>query len=187
MSTTSLRRDHDLIDKVVKSMETTVQLLESGKTIPESILAPVIDFSKNFTDVCHHSKEEKSLFPALEKTGMPTQMGPIAKMLMEHEITRKIGNEMEESANNYFKTNDSSKLIEDMKEYIHHVTEHLWKENNRLFMMAEARLQNVSKQIDEDLNQIEKIKLNEIGKTREEYEQIAQEFEKKISQDSSNN
>ena len=46
MSTTSLRRDHDLIEKVIKSMETTIQLLESGKKIPESILAPVIDFSQ---------------------------------------------------------------------------------------------------------------------------------------------
>ncbi len=183
MSTASLRRDHDLIDKVIKSMETTVQLLESGKKIPESILNPVIDFSKNFTDVCHHSKEEKSLFPALEKAGMPTHMGPIAKMLMEHEVTRKIGNKMEESTNNYFKTDDATQLISDMKEYVEHVTEHLWKENNRLFMMAEARLQNVSQQVDDELNQIEKIKLEETGKTREQYEQIAEEFSKKINQE----
>ena len=185
MSTTSLRRDHDLIDKVINSMKTTIQLLESGTNIPESILNPVIDFSKNFTDVCHHSKEEKSLFPALERAGMPTHMGPIAKMLMEHEVTRKIGNKMEESANNYFKTDDATQLISDMKEYVEHVTEHLWKENNRLFMMAEARLQNVSQQVDEELNQIEKTKLDEIGKTREQYEKIAEEFSEKINQESS--
>jgi hemerythrin-like domain-containing protein len=71
MSTNSLRRDHDLIEKVIKSMETTIQLLNDGKKIPEFILSPVIDFSKNFTDVCHHSKEENSLFPALEQAGMP--------------------------------------------------------------------------------------------------------------------
>lgn len=183
MSTTSLRRDHDLIDKVIKSMETTIQLLESGKKIPESILAPVIDFSKNFTDVCHHSKEEKSLFPALEKAGMPTHMGPIAKMLMEHEVTRKIGNRIEESAEKYFKTDNATQLVSDMKEYVEHVTEHLWKENNRLFMMAEARLQNVSQQVDDELNQIEKSKLEEIGKTRAQYEQIAEEFSKKINQE----
>jgi len=75
MSTTSLRRDHDLIEKVIKSMESTVQLLSNGTQIPESILLPVIDFTKNFTDVCHHSKEEKSLFPALEQAGLPTNMG----------------------------------------------------------------------------------------------------------------
>lgn len=37
MSTMSLRRDHDLIEKVIKSMETTIQLLESGKKITELI------------------------------------------------------------------------------------------------------------------------------------------------------
>ena len=51
MSTASLRRDHELIEKVIKAMESTIQLLNDGKQIPESILLPVIDFSKNFTDV----------------------------------------------------------------------------------------------------------------------------------------
>jgi len=83
MSTASLRRDHELIEKVIKAMESTVQLLVDGKQIPESILMPVIDFTKNFTDVCHHSKEEKSLFPALEQAGMPSNMGPIAMMLID--------------------------------------------------------------------------------------------------------
>lgn len=46
MSTASLRRDHDLIEKVIKAMESTIQLLNDGKQIPESILLPVIDFSK---------------------------------------------------------------------------------------------------------------------------------------------
>ena len=62
MSTTSLRRDHELIEKVIKAMQSTIELLNNGKQIPESILLPVIDFSKNFTDVCHHTKEEKSYF-----------------------------------------------------------------------------------------------------------------------------
>ncbi len=70
MSTASLRKDHDLIETVVKSMQTTVGLLQEEKIIPESILMPVIDFSNFFyMDVCHHIKEEKSLFPALEKAG----------------------------------------------------------------------------------------------------------------------
>ena len=141
MSTTSLRRDHDLIEKVIKSMEATVQLLTDGKQIPESILLPVIDFTKNFTDVCHHSKEEKSLFPALEKAGLPSNMGPVAMMLMDHERSREIGTQMEESAKEYLSSGDSTKLISDMQLYVEHITEHLWKENNKLFMMAEARLQ----------------------------------------------
>lgn len=182
MSTVSLRRDHDLIEKVIKAMESTIQLLNDGKQIPESILLPVIDFSKNFTDVCHHSKEENSLFPALEQAGMPRNMGPIAMMLMDHERSREIGKEMESSAKDYISSGNSTKLISDMQQYVEHITEHLWKENNRLFMMAEARLQYVSKKVDKELNEIEESKLKEIGKTREHYEQLAETLTKDVSQ-----
>lgn len=182
MSTASLRRDHDLIEKVIKAMESTIQLLNDGKQIPESILLPVIDFSKNFTDVCHHSKEENSLFPALEQAGMPRNMGPIAMMLMDHERSREIGKEMESSAKDYISSGNYTKLISDMQQYVEHITEHLWKENNRLFMMAEARLQYVSKKVDNELNEIEESKLKEIGKTREHYEQLAEILTQNVSQ-----
>ena len=181
MSTTSLRRDHDLIEKVIKSMEATVQLLTDGKQIPESILLPVIDFTKNFTDVCHHSKEEKSLFPALEKAGLPSNMGPVAMMLMDHERSREIGTQMEESAKEYLSSGDSTKLISDMQLYVEHITEHLWKENNKLFMMAEARLQYVSEKVDKELNEIEESKLKDLGKSRKHYEDLAENLSKDVS------
>jgi len=182
MSTISLRRDHELIEKVIKSMESTIQLLNNNTQIPESILLPVIDFTKIFTDVCHHSKEEKSLFPALEKAGLPSNMGPIAMMLMDHQRSREIGTQMEESAKDYLSSGNSTKLISDMKLYVEHITEHLWKENNKLFMMAEARLQNVSEQIDKELNEIEASKLKDLGKSREHYEQLAETLTKDVSQ-----
>ena len=182
MSTASLRRDHELIAKVIKAMESTIQLLNDGKQIPESILLPVIDFSKNFTDVCHHSKEENSLFPALEQAGMPRNIGPIAIMLMDHERSRELGKEMESSAKNYISSGNSTKLINDMQQYVEHITEHLWKENNKLFMMAEARLQYVSKKIDKELNEIEESKLKETGKTREHDEQLAETLTRDLSQ-----
>ncbi len=182
MSTASLRKDHDLIEKVIKSMEATVQLLSDGKQIPESILLPVIDFTKNFTDVCHHSKEEKSLFPALEKAGLPSNMGPVAMMLMDHERSREIGNNMEVAAKEYLSSGESTDLINYMNQYVEHITEHLWKENNKLFMMAEARLQYVSEKVDSELNEIEASKLNDLGKSREHYENLAENLSKDVSQ-----
>ena len=163
-------------------MDSTIQLLNDGKQIPESILLPVIDFTKNFTDVCHHSKEENSLFPALEQAGMPKNMGPIAMMLMDHERSREIGASMEESAKEYLSSGDSSKLISDMRQYVEHITEHLWKENNRLFMMAEARLQYVSQKVDKELTEIEESKLKDLGKSREHYEKLAENLTKDVSQ-----
>lgn len=109
-------------------------------------------------------------------------MGPIAMMLMDHERSREIGKEMESSAKDYISSGNSTKLISDMQQYVEHITEHLWKENNRLFMMAEARLQYVSKKVDNELNEIEELKLKEIGKTREHYEQLAETLTKDVSQ-----
>ncbi len=111
MSTVSLRRDHDLIEKVIKAMESTIQLLNDGKKIPESILFPVIDFSKNFTDICHHSKEGNVLLPMLEQAGIPWNKGPIITKLMEHERSREIIKNMEESAKEYIDSGNSTNLI----------------------------------------------------------------------------
>ena len=181
MSTESLRKDHDLIEKVIKSMQVTLQLLKAGKTIPESILVPVVDFSKNFTNVCHHGKEEETLFPALERAGMPRHMGPIAVMLMEHEMTKQIANKMEESAKEYLKTGSSQKLEADLGQYIEHVEQHLWKENNRLFVMAEMRLQRDSEQVSKSLGETEKQKLESLGKSRGDYEKLVGDLEQDLT------
>src|SRR5574337_1489909 len=180
MSTESLRRDHALIEKVLKAMWATIPMLQGGKTIPEPIISQVIDFTKNFTDVCHHGKEENSLFPELEKKGMPKDTGPIAVMLMEHEVTRKIGTRMEASSKTYLKSGDATQLIVDMQEYINHVVQHLWKENNRLFEMAEMALRNDVEQVNKSLQDVENAKLKELGKTREHYEKFADEFTKQF-------
>ena len=180
MSTESLRRDHDLITKAVRAMESTVQLLSNGTKIPESILLPVIEFTTNFTDVCHHGKEEESLFPALERAGMPSNMGPIAVMLLEHQQSREIAKRIESSTKEYLESGNSDKLITDMKEYIQHITEHLWKENNRLFAMADARLQD-SATMNTDLDKTETIKLNSLGKSRDHYEKLVHDIHDNIS------
>ncbi len=122
------------------------------------------------------------MFPALEKAGLPSNMGPIAMMLMDHERSREIGTQMEESAKDYLSSGNSTKLISDMQLYVEHITEHLWKENNKLFMMAEARLQHVSEKVDKELNEIEASKLKDLGKSREHYEQLAETLTKDVSQ-----
>ena len=181
MSTASLRRDHDLIEKVTRAMGATVNLLKDGKQVPESILMPVVDFTKNFTDVCHHTKEEKSFFPALADAGLPTNMGPIPVMLADHKRSREIGQRMESSAATYLDSGDSAGLIRDMEEYVEHITEHLWKENNRLFVMADARLQYVSEKLDGELGGIESEQLDTLGKTRQHYEQMAADLEADVA------
>ena len=49
---------------------------------------------------------------------MPTTMGPIVMMHMEHEISRNIAKNMEESTIIYLKSGDAKQPIADMNEYI---------------------------------------------------------------------
>jgi hemerythrin-like domain-containing protein len=172
MPTDTLRKDHDLIEKSVLAMKITASLLKDGKKISESILLPTIDFAKNFTNMCHHGKEEDALFPALGKVGVPTTMGPIRKMIMEHETTKQITEKIEEFAKNYLETEDSTKLVDALELYVEHVNAHLWKENNRLFMMADARLQAYGKEVKNALEETESAKLAQLGKTRDYYEKM---------------
>jgi len=180
MATSSLRRDHDLIERVLSSMEITISLLKNDKTIPESILLQTIDFTKNFVDVCHHGKEEETLFPALAQTGMPTKMGPIARMLLEHQITKEMASKIEESVKEYVANKNSDRLIQSIEQYIEHVKEHLYKENNRLFMMADTRLEPHAKQVENVLTETENTKLNQLGRTRDHYENIVNELSKNL-------
>ena len=182
MSTESLQKDHKLIEKVLQALDATIKLLKDGKQIPEQILLPTIDFTQNFTDICHHGKEEEALFPALEKTGMPSHMGPIRMMIVEHQRTKAIAEKIELDSKKYLETDDSTDLILSLEVYVQHVTEHLWKENNRLFKMAEARLNNNAKDVDANLTAIEEKKLKEIGKSRSDYETLADDLEKSISE-----
>jgi hemerythrin-like domain-containing protein len=57
-ATESLRRDHALFEKMINALKTISLLLKNGKQIPNSILNQVLDFAINFTNTCHHGKEE---------------------------------------------------------------------------------------------------------------------------------
>lgn len=172
--TESLRKDHALIEKMINALKIMSTLLQKGTTIPKPILDQTIDFSTNFTNQCHHGKEEESLFPTLEKNGMPKEGGPIARMLFEHEITKNLTNSIIKSTEVYLSTGQPRALIEDIEKYVEHVTLHLSKENQRLFAMADMILADKQEALSNDLTNIEQSKLNSINKTRRYYEDLVE-------------
>lgn len=176
-STESLRRDHDLIEKILRALTVTAEMLEEGKSVPVPILHQSIEFTKNFMLMCHHSKEEDTLFPALERNGMPTESGPIARMLFEHKIARELSGKLEESAKKYLRSNDPGDLIRDIRTYVEHVSSHLTKENLRLFMMADMILKGKSDEVNRDLAASERSTLTELGKSRSHYEELVNNIE----------
>lgn len=155
---------------MINALKTISVLLKNGKEIPDSILNQAIDFAINFTNTCHHGKEEDSLFPTLEKKGMPKDGGPIARMLYGHEITKVLANSILNSTKIYIDSEERTELVKNIDEYVQHVSLHLSKENQRLFVMADLLLNEQEIQVNNNLTIVEKEKLSKIGYSREYYE-----------------
>jgi hemerythrin-like domain-containing protein len=88
--TEELVHEHQVIVHVLKTATAEARRLRDGAAMRTALIEIMLDFFRNFTDKCHHAKEEKHLFPLLEKKGMAHDTGPIAVMLAEHTEGRKI-------------------------------------------------------------------------------------------------
>ena len=76
----------------------------------------MIDFSKNFTGVYHHTKEENVLFSVLDQAGVLQNIVSIAMMLMDHERSREITKHMEYSVKKYIDSRNYTNLINYMEQ-----------------------------------------------------------------------
>ena len=126
--------EHDIIERGLNLLGKAVVLIDSGQTIPEGFAewAPV--FFAQFADQCHHAKEEDLLFPFLKERGIPEQGGPIGVMLHEHDVGRDCVRQMKDATTTDF---DSNKFADGARKLIPLLREHIFKENNILFRMAE--------------------------------------------------
>ncbi|MBI2869838.1 MAG: hemerythrin domain-containing protein [Chloroflexi bacterium] len=98
-------------------------------------------FDKDFW--VHFGKEEDALFPELEKF-IPRNAGPIGIMLMEHEDLRRTNDEIQRAAASYLAGNNDTpnreKLQDSGRHFIAVLRDHIFKEDNILFSMADAHL-----------------------------------------------
>ena len=93
---------HRVIERVLDALQ-RLTLLPVNQSLEQWRKA--LEFFRHFTDQCHHFKEEKVLFPALEKHGISRQGGPIGMMLAEHEEGRGHVRLMIASVENLAKSN----------------------------------------------------------------------------------
>jgi hemerythrin-like domain-containing protein len=141
-ATQVLRKEHDAILRMLDATEHVAQSLAAGASIPPHILSDSIEFFRLFADRCHHGKEEELLFPALEKKGMLRSGGPIGVMLMEHDSGRTLIAEMAEAAKAYESGDREAglKWANAAMSYSRLLRDHIAKEDNVLFVMAERLL-----------------------------------------------
>jgi hemerythrin-like domain-containing protein len=157
-ATEVLRKEHDAILKMIEATETTAERLSRGEKVPDSIPADIVEFFQLFADRCHHGKEEEVLFPRLVEKGMPKQGGPVGVMLHEHEMGRELIRQMRQAGDDYRsgKAGAASSWAQAARSYANLLREHISKENEVLFVMAERMLdESEQKELAEAFERVE--------------------------------
>ena len=172
--TQMLSDEHRVIERVLAAVDrlTTRPAKESLEQWQKAL-----DFIRNFADGCHHHKEEKVLFPALENHGIPRDGGPVGMMLTEHEEGRSYVRAMAAALTRIEagEQREEAGLFDAAHSYVRLLHEHIQKEDDILFAMADEVIPaNEQTQL---LEQFEIYEAEETTKgVHEKYLQIANEL-----------
>jgi hemerythrin-like domain-containing protein len=138
----SLMSEHEVITKALDSLSAIGRgLLDHGQADLKA-LQKAIRFLKEFVDSCHHVKEERILFPALEEKGLPASVGPLFVLRGEHEEGRGLVRALEQATERYAADKRASvrEIAEAIREITRLYSQHIAKENEVLFPMASRLL-----------------------------------------------
>lgn len=176
-ATEMLSDEHRVIERVLAVVEKLAVLPVEGRL---HSWKQALDFIRHFADGCHHLKEEKILFPAMEERGVPRDGGPIGMMLTEHEEGRGYVRAMMAALTLAEARNEAAKdtLLKNAGAYLHLLREHIQKEDEILFRIADDVIPpDEQKQL---LRSFEEHEAREIGEgVHEKYLKIAEELEAK--------
>jgi len=136
-----LRAEHEVIERVLGSLDTYVERRARGEGEPGDGAA-FLRFFRLFAGTWHHAREEDTLFPALEKhLELPPDSGPLFSFVDQHHRMAAILDEMEPllSAGGTAPA-EAGKLREFFTKYAHDLLAHIDAENSVLLPESEERL-----------------------------------------------
>ena len=134
-----LRDEHRVILAALTTLDAAAGRLAAGRALPEGWWERIIAWLRAFADKNHHAKEEASLFPALVKAGVPAEGGPIAVMLEEHREGRALILTMATAP-------APAARARAAQDYVRLLRDHIAKENDILWPLAEAVLDERARQ-----------------------------------------
>lgn len=137
-TTDNLIDDHSNIERLLDCLDEAVNRLSQAGGVEAKHLLEATDFIEHFADGHHHYKEEHILFEALTDRGMPRQNSPVAVMLYEHDQARHYTRELRAAAERLAAGDDAARedAAEAASGYSQLLRQHIFKENNILFPMA---------------------------------------------------
>ncbi len=149
----TLMTEHRLIERVVTALVSFADEACRGAVDGRAELGRFVAFVRELADVRHHGKEEQILFAAMVKAGFPSDGGPIAVMLMEHDHGRAQAIMLAELASSPapWTLADRDRLAAASRDYAGLLLSHIQKEDRILYPMARQRLpMEMQERIDAD-------------------------------------
>jgi len=173
-ATDELKDEHRVIEQVLQFYQGIAKAAEADRDLPVGSLRDAIQFTRLYADQYHHGKEEGVLFERLEQAGMPRERGPMGVMLTEHDEGRRCVASLAEAVERYAGGDRSAatQIAEAAQGYADLLAQHIYKEDNILYVMADQLLSDDDEQIlaayrgaaRSDLGEEERRRLVEVAK-----------------------
>ena len=144
---TFLVGEHEMIERAMDVLRQELDKVPALTHNPVT-LKRAIDFLVEFGDHIHNQKEEQHLFPLMVERGIPAS-GPIRVMLLEHEAERGLLQQMMDEVAGLPATSNRMRVEYRQKglDYLEIRANHIWKENDVLYMMGRQVLTEGDNQV----------------------------------------
>ena len=149
--------EHRQIERMLRILSVAADRLDKGEEVDKELFINACDFFKNFADKCHHGKEETLLFEKMMEHGVSGEVGPIAVMLREHQDGRAHVKKMAELSDGALDKKAANDLVLHARGYVDLLSQHIQKEDNVLYPMANSLLtQEDQQELEKGFEKVEK-------------------------------
>jgi hemerythrin-like domain-containing protein len=176
-----LMTEHRGIERMLDVVDRAAAQVERGNPVPADLFVDAGRFFSSFADHCHHTKEEKHLFPALQARGVPVEGGPIGVMLAEHDQGRAYVRLIREEGRRYAEgtLQDPKLLVDAVRGYVSLLRQHIQKEDHILFALSDRLLSPSDQQA--LLEACERVEREEMGEgEHERFHAMIDELEREM-------
>ncbi|MBN8524140.1 MAG: hemerythrin domain-containing protein [Planctomycetes bacterium] len=129
-----LHGEHRIILRLLDCLDRMAERAAKAHVMPVLEARDVIAVLRGFADECHHAKEERIFFPALER--LAPGFGPVRVMRHEHDLGRDHVRGMAIAVDEI----DVAGFVHEAQIFSDLLRQHIGKEDEVLFPMAQAML-----------------------------------------------
>lgn len=153
--------EHNNIKSMLSVMRSMCIKVLNNDAIDYKDFYTAIDFVRNYADKHHHAKEENILFKKMgEELGERIAKGPVAGMLVEHDLGRLYMSNLEAALEKLNKGDKDARvdIIANAVSYTDLLNRHIEKEDTTIYKFAERALsKSAMEDIEEKCNNVETI------------------------------